>query len=60
MTAGETVARPIDEGPIDKWPMSMDENFDPFIEQHATWHGHNQSYQGRPPPFKNEKQNEAK
>jgi len=60
MTTGETVAGPIDKPAIHKWTMSMDENFDPLIEQHATWHGHNQSYQGWPPPFKNEKQNEAK
>jgi hypothetical protein len=60
MTTGETVAGPIDKPAIYKWTMSMDENFDPFIEQHATRHGYNQSYQGRPPPFKNEKQNEAK
>jgi len=54
MTAGETVAGPIDKPAIHEWTMSMDENFDPFVEQHATWHGHNKSYQGWPPSLKNE------
>src|SRR5216110_1990708 len=56
MAAGKTVARPIDERPVNKWTMSMDELLEQLVEQHAAGHGYDQCDQRRPPLFPDKKQ----
>src|SRR2546430_7067910 len=60
MAAGKTVARPIDERPVNKWTMSMDELLEQLVEQHAAGHGYDQCDQRRPPLFPDKKQHHEK
>src|SRR5437016_14503006 len=60
VAAGETVTRPIDKPAIDEWTMSMNQNFEPLIQEHATRYCHNCHHQRRPPAFESEKEEDRK
>src|SRR5438309_4264324 len=57
VAAGKTVTRPIHEPAVNKWTMSMHQNFDPFVQEHSARDSHNHHQKRRPPAFENEKQN---
>src|ERR1700730_8031371 len=56
VTAGKAVTRPIDEPAVNKWTMSMHQNFDPLVQEHPARDCHNHDQKRRPPAFENEKQ----
>src|ERR1700730_6096357 len=56
VTAGKAVTRPIDEPAVDKWTMSMHQNFDPLVQEHSARDCHNHHQKRWPPAFENEKQ----
>src|SRR4029077_2089294 len=49
MAARKTVAGPIDERPINKWPMPMNKNLHPLVQQHPAGNGDDECDQRRPP-----------
>src|SRR6516165_1976049 len=51
MPTGKTVTRPINKRAVHKWPVPMNQNLDPLVQQHAAWNGNNQRHQRRPGPF---------
>src|SRR5205814_3488226 len=60
VAAGKTVAGPIDERPVDKWTMSMDELLKQLVEQHTAGHSYDQCHERRPPSLPDKKQHREK
>ena len=55
VSAGETVARPVDKRSVHEWALPMNHEFDQFIEQHAPWDGDDEGGERRPPSFPGKK-----
>src|SRR6266513_1182329 len=60
VAAGKTVTRPVHKGAVNERPMPMNNNLQPFVQQHAAGNSNDQGHERGPPSFPHKKQHQRK